>query len=70
MIIKERTEEKTCSGKICSTIQGVSQKSIPKKVKSNNEKTLNFLNLNFELAEGAIIQLSTVKISIRKKASF
>ena len=35
-------------------IQGVSQKSILKKVKSSNEKTLNFFNLNFKLAEGTI----------------
>ena len=51
-------------------IQGVSQKSILKKVKSNYEKTLNFFSLNFKLAEGTIIQLSTVKISFRKKSSF
>ena len=31
-------------------IQVVSQKSILEKVKLNNEKTVNFFNLNFELA--------------------
>ena len=53
-----------------SKIQGVSQKSILKKVKSNIEKTLNFLNLIFKLAEGTITQLSTVKISFQKKSWF
>ena len=51
-------------------IQGVSQKNILKKVKSNIEKTLNFLNLIFKLAEGTITQLSTVKISFQKKSWF
>ena len=50
-------------------IQCVPQKSILKKVKPNFEKTLNLFNLNFRLAEGTFIQLSTVKISFRKKTS-
>ena len=51
-------------------IQGVSQKSILKKVKSNIEKTLNFFNLIFKLSEGTTTQLSTVKISFQKKSLF
>ena len=34
------------------------------------KKTLKLFNLNFKLAEGTITQLSTVKISFRKKSSF
>ena len=49
-------------------VQGVSQKSMLKKVQPNNEKSLNFFNLNFKLAEGTITQLSTVQISFRKKS--